>query len=249
MWKPSPLLGAGMILAGVSGAAHGQTISSQVRPILSPSEQQLDYTTAKLALDTLIDPAIDEAGIRRELETLTAQAREIAGPTATDEVKLNAVRRVIYRAGAWNGHNPLAYDQADPLGLNVHNKLLSTYLRTRRGNCVSVPSLFLILADRLGLNVSFATAPLHVFIRYTDPQGRAFNIETTSGANLARPEWLRRNFPMTDRAIRKRSLHANPHQTRGGRPDGSDGDGMVARERSPSRCHRYRRRNSRTFPT
>lgn len=64
-----------------------------------------------------------------------------------------------------------------------------------------MPTLFLILADRLGLNVSFGTAPLHVFIRYTDPQGRAFNIETTSGANLARPEWYRQNLPMTDKAI------------------------------------------------
>lgn len=201
MWKPSPLLVAGMILAGVSGTAHGQAISSQVRVILSSPEQQLDYATAKLALDRLIDPAIDETGIRRELEILTAQAREIAGPNPTDEAKLNAVRRVIYRAGAWNGGNPFSYDHQDPLGVNVHNKLLSTYLRTRRGNCISMPILFLILADRLGLNVGFGTAPLHVFIRYTDLQGQAFNIETTSGANLARGDWYRQNLPMTDRAI------------------------------------------------
>ncbi len=189
------------MLAIAPGVSYGQALSSQVRGIISVPEPQLDYATAKLALDRLIDPTIDEASIRRELEALTAQARAIAGPNATDEGKLNAVRHVIYRAGAWNGQNPFGYDQADPLGLNVHNKLLLTYLRKRRGNCVSMPALFLILADRLGLNVSFATAPLHVFIRYTDPQGRAFNIETTSWANLARPELLRRNFPMTDRAI------------------------------------------------
>jgi regulator of sirC expression with transglutaminase-like and TPR domain len=108
---------------------------------------------------------------------------------------------VICKAGPWNDNRPFTYDHDDPLGLNVQNKLLSTYLRTRRGNCVSMPTLFLILADRLGLNVSFGTAPLHVFIRYTDPQGRTFNIETTSGANLARPEWYRQNLPMTDKAI------------------------------------------------
>lgn len=188
-----------LVLAPAS--ANAQSPASQVRAIISVPDGQLDYTTSKLALDRLIEPSFDEAAIRRELDNFAAQARVIAGPNATDEVKLNAVRRVIYRAGFWNGQNPFAYDMADPLGLNVHNKLLSTYLRTRRGNCVSMPTLFLILADRLGLNVSFATAPLHVFIRYTDPQGSAFNIETTSGANLVRPEFLRRNFPMTDRAI------------------------------------------------
>ena len=178
---------------------------SSSQPAQSPVTQaitsQSDLATTKLALDKLVDPSIGEAAVRRELDFLTAQARAIAGPTATDEQKINAVRRVIYKAGKWNDNRPFTYDHQDPFGLNVQNKLLSTYLRTRRGNCVSMPTLFLILADRLGLNVSFGTAPLHVFIRYTDPQGRAFNIETTSGANLARPEWYRQIMPMTDRAV------------------------------------------------
>lgn len=201
MQRPFANLVAALSLALSSDAASCQSVSSQVQELLTVPDRELDYTSAKLAFDRLIDPAIDEAAIRRELDNLTAQARTIAGSNATDEAKLNAVRHVIYRAGAWNGQNPFAYDMADPLGLNVQNKLLSTYLRTRRGSCVSMPTLFLIVADRLGLNVSFATAPLHLFIRYTDPQGRAFNIETTSGANLARPELLRQHFPMTDRAI------------------------------------------------
>lgn len=170
-------------------------------PVTAAITSQSDLTTTKLALDKLVDPSIDEAAVRREIDGLAAQARTIAGPNATDEQKLNAVRRVIYKAGPWNDNRPFTYDHDDPLGLNVQNKLLSTYLQTRRGNCVSMPTLFLILADRLGLNVSFGTAPLHVFIRYTDPQGRAFNIETTSGANLTRLEWYRQNLPMTDRAI------------------------------------------------
>jgi regulator of sirC expression with transglutaminase-like and TPR domain len=168
----------------------------------APSEHsEIDLTSAKLAVDKLVDPSIDEAAVRRELDRLTVQARAIAGPNATDEMKINAVRRVIYKAGPWNGNRPFSYDHADPFGLNIQNKLLSTYLRTRKGNCISMPTLFLIIADRLGLNVSFGLAPLHVFVRYTDPQGRAFNLETTSGANLARPEWYRQNMPMTDRAI------------------------------------------------
>jgi len=170
-------------------------------PVTAAITSQSDLTTTKLALDKQVDPSIDEAAVRRELDGLAAQARAIAGANATDEQKINAVRRVIYKAGPWNDNRPFTYDHDDPLGLNVQNKLLSTYLRTRRGNCVSMPTLFLILADRLGLNVSFGAAPLHVFIRYTDPQGRAFNIETTSGANLARPEWYRQNLPMTDTAI------------------------------------------------
>ena len=64
-----------------------------------------------------------------------------------------------------------------------------------------MPTLFLLLGERLKLDVSLSTAPLHMFVRYTDPEGRAFNIEATSGANLARLAWYREKLPMSDRAI------------------------------------------------
>lgn len=109
---------------------------------------------------------------------------------------------MIYESGPWNGGRPFAYDLDDPLGRSLPNKLLHNYLTTGRGQCVSMPTLFLILADRLGLNVSLVLAPDHVFVRYTDAQGRSFNLETTSGGHPARDEWVRQNFPMGDLAVR-----------------------------------------------
>ncbi|NJS13644.1 MAG: hypothetical protein HC788_02290 [Sphingopyxis sp.] len=64
-----------------------------------------------------------------------------------------------------------------------------------------MPILFLILAERAGLNTSLATAPLHVFVRYIDPGGAPANAEATSGGHFSRNEWYRENFPMTDLAI------------------------------------------------
>jgi regulator of sirC expression with transglutaminase-like and TPR domain len=115
--------------------------------------------------------------------------------------RLSALRRVIYESGAWNGGRPFAYDHADPLGRNVRNKLISTYLATRRGNCVSMPILVLIVGERMGLNLALSTAPLHIFLRYADEAGREINLEATSGALPARAIWYRQNLPMTDRAI------------------------------------------------
>jgi regulator of sirC expression with transglutaminase-like and TPR domain len=64
-----------------------------------------------------------------------------------------------------------------------------------------MPVLFLIVADRIGLKVRLAAAPLHLFVRYTDPAGADHNLEATSGGHEARSEWYRTNLPMTDRAI------------------------------------------------
>jgi hypothetical protein len=64
-----------------------------------------------------------------------------------------------------------------------------------------MPILFLILADRLGLDMALAEAPLHMFVRWRDESGGTLNLETTSGAHPARDAWFRHNMPMTDLAL------------------------------------------------
>jgi regulator of sirC expression with transglutaminase-like and TPR domain len=184
--------------------AVGQTTgtpAAAVREVLSVPDGRLDYARAKLAFDRTIDPSLNVEATLAEVERLARSATAIAGPNATPEGKLSALRQVIYQSGAWNGNRPFSYDHADPLGQNVRNKLLSTYLATRRGNCVSMPVLMLLVGERMGLNLSLSTAPLHVFVRYTDPSGREINLEATSCGHPARTLWYRQNLPMTDRAI------------------------------------------------
>lgn len=56
-----------------------------------------------------------------------------------------------------------------------------------------MPILFLILGDRLGLDMALASAPLHMFVRWRDSSGRTLSLETTSGAHPARDAWFRHN--------------------------------------------------------
>lgn len=189
---------ASALLANNAFAQTGANPAARIRELLASSS---DFSSAKLAFDSLVNPSLDGAPVSRVVDRLSEHARELAGANADDTHKLAAVRTVIYQPGAWNDNRPFAYDMRDPLGRDIQNKLLATYVRRRLGNCVSMPILFLILADRLGLNVGLATAPHHVFVRYTTPAGRAVNLETTSGGHPARDVWYRENMPMTDAAI------------------------------------------------
>lgn len=172
-----------------------------VREVLNRPESRVDYLDAAMTFDRLIDKSSDAVATRATVERLVDAARQMAGPRPTDAYKLAAVRKAIYDAGAWNHNRAFSYDLDDPFGAQVKSKMLSTYVRTRKGNCVSMPILFLIVADRMGLKVHLAAAPLHLFIRYTDPAGTDHNLEPTSGGHKARDEWYRQNLPMTDRAI------------------------------------------------
>jgi len=197
-----------LLLAMANLAWHGSAVAQPasspaaiVQGILSVPDDQLDYARAKLAFDRIVDPSVNVEATLAEIDRLARRATALAGPGAAPARKLAALRTAIYQPGAWNGGRPFAYDHADPLGRNVRNKLIATYLRTRRGNCVSMPILVLLVGERMGLNLALSTAPLHIFLRYTEENGREINLEATSGALPARTEWIRRNAPMSDRAI------------------------------------------------
>jgi regulator of sirC expression with transglutaminase-like and TPR domain len=121
---------------------------------------------------------------------------------ASDEEKLNALKKYLYVKGDWNDNKPYHYSFSDPLGEKIENKLLSNYLESREGNCVSMPILFLILGNKIGLDATLSNAPNHLFIKYTDKKlGITYNLETTSGAGITRDEWYRKQMPMTDKSI------------------------------------------------
>lgn len=189
------------LVPSTAKAEAGSTEVETVKTVLSQPESGLDFLAAAMAFDRAIDKGSDTSAARATVARLVDAARQMAGPKPTDTYKLAAVRKAIYASGAWNHSRPFTYDLADPLGQQVRSKMLSTYVRTRKGNCVSMPVLFLIVSDRMGLKVRLAAAPLHLFVRYTDPAGVDHNLEATSGSHEAPADWYRAKLPMTDRAI------------------------------------------------
>lgn len=182
-------------------------VADEVRSIIQMQSSRLSYSDAKMRFDALVDPSIDiesasvlldrlELNTRKMLETLP-EAEAVKGIE-----KLRALKALVYQPGWWNDDRPFEYDHDDPLGENIHNKLLATYLDKRKGNCVSMPVLFLILGERLGLDLTLSTAPLHVLVKYTDDtSGETYNLEATSGAGFTRDSWYQKKSPMTAASI------------------------------------------------
>ena len=173
---------------------------NKVLALLNTPEKHIDFALAKLTIDSIIDPDLDIKYETHRLE-LMVQAINAMGLITSMEKK-NALRTFIYEPGIWNQYHPFSYNFNDPKGTNIKSKLISHYLTNRNGNCISMPFLFIILGQRLGLDVAASTAPLHVFVKYTDDAtGVTYNLETTSGGNPARDSWLRQGFPMSQLAV------------------------------------------------
>jgi regulator of sirC expression with transglutaminase-like and TPR domain len=175
--------------------------AKHLRNILNQPEQEIDLAKTKLTIDKLIDPTIDVDANLKKLEAMVARIKTMPGFSTSSTAKMQALKRYIYEPGEWNNFQPYQYDLDDPLGTKLNNKLLPHYLVSKKGNCVTMPFLFIILGQRLDIDVTTATAPLHILVKFKDEMGTMYNLETTSGANPTRDVWYREQIPMKDEAV------------------------------------------------
>lgn len=181
----SLFLALGVVLVfGLPNAKAAAPTNNQLAPlreVFRMPERQIDFAQAKLTVDRLIDPSIDAAAVLRELDQLTGTIKQRIPAGLTKRAELDVLLNTLYKPGPWNGNKPFSYDLNDPFGKNRKNKLLATYLATRKGNCVSMPILVAILGQRLGLIMTLATAPDHVMVKFVDDEGHWLNVEATAG--------------------------------------------------------------------
>ncbi|MBU1360162.1 MAG: transglutaminase-like domain-containing protein [Gammaproteobacteria bacterium] len=168
--------------------------------LLKQPESSMDLARVKLAIDHMIDPGIDVARTLAQLDAMANEVRKLYAADASKQTAVEALRAYLHGPDPQRAR-PFHYDLDDPSGTKVSNKLLSTYLRTKKGNCVSMPILFVILGQKLGIDVTLARAPEHLFVKYRDPQGRDINLETTSGGFPRMDSSYQRDTPMTPTAL------------------------------------------------
>lgn len=162
---------------------------------------KVDYATAKLTVDRLIDPGTDTVAVRRELDRWEQAIRSNVPDGANGRQTLDALLKTLYQPGPWNGGKPFSYDLDDPLGKKPVNKRLATYLATRKGNCVSMPILVAILGQRLGLTITLSTAPEHVMAMFADDTQQAWMYVEATGGGYKRDESYIRDTGITQTAL------------------------------------------------
>ncbi|WP_312336293.1 hypothetical protein [Sphingobacterium sp.] len=87
-------------------------------------------------------------------------------------------------------YKPFTYDFEDVFG---HKDLISLFVSklvtTQRGNCNSLPYLYKILAEEIGVEANLALAPNHIYIKHNIKSIGWYNTELTSGI-FPQDAWL-----------------------------------------------------------
>jgi tetratricopeptide (TPR) repeat protein len=143
----------------LSAAASFEEMAVRPGGVLS-LEAALRAATSEGAVLTGI-PA-DEARMKKDLDRLTGRVRRAVGERREPRHIIAAMNRVIFKEEGF------AYDQ----GAKPENYLLDRVLARKRGNCLGLSALYLVLAERLDLPLRGVHVPAHCFVRVDASEGR-----------------------------------------------------------------------------
>ena len=101
-------------------------------------------------------------------------------------------------------HLPIKYDLDDYKSeKNFDSHFVSKLMRSGSGQCYSMPSYYLVLAEKMGAKAHWAFSPQHSFIKIQDNNGRWYNLELTCNSILSDAHYMNSSYIKAE-AIRNR---------------------------------------------
>lgn len=108
-----------------------------------------------------------------------------------------------------NNFTPYSYDFEDFSGKKDWTKMFTTKLmKTKNGNCHSLPYYYKILCKEIGASANLALAPNHIYIKHIDENGQWTNLELTNGG-FPRDQWIIKQMAISVEAI-KNEVYMKP---------------------------------------
>ena len=168
------LIGVLTILPALAYSSAG-SLEEEIDQLYKLPEERIDIGIASLKLAKEVQPDIDIASYSAMIDDMVKGAREITKGSTDPDYRIRALNTYLFM------RLRIEYDLSDPQARKPQNRWLNGMLDTKRGSCVTMPLLYLAVAQRLGYPVYPVNIPLHTFLRYVDPRLKKQNIEATGG--------------------------------------------------------------------
>ena len=169
------------------------SVQEELVATLALPEDKIDLTETLLLISRHWDPALEPAPLKQTLDRLTESARRQLQGNPSPQETVAILRKVIHQEGGYR-----YTDALDPAGMPVNpaELFLHGLLQTRRGYCMNLSLLYLILAERLNLPLYGVPLPNHFLVRYDSPEYRV-NIEATEGGTAFPDSFYEQRFGVT----------------------------------------------------
>ena len=176
-------------------AFAGEGYASSINAVLAQSGLKVDIGKAALVFAKEIFPEIDIDKYSADIDRMASQVHRLNAGREDPEMRVSALNTVLYR------RERIAYDHSKDAHIRRENRFLNGILETRKGTCVTMPMLYLAVAQRLGYPIYPVAAPDHLFLRYVLPNGNYYNIEATGEGGQSPDEAYIKEFGVKARAL------------------------------------------------
>jgi len=122
-----------------------------------------ELETGMLLLNRTVNPALDVAGICTQLDALAARCRKLAPASRSLRDQCRAINRVLFEELGLRGNGE---NYTDP-----NNSLLDQVLSRHLGIPLSLSVVYLLVAQRIGLELEPVGVPGHFLIGCYEPEG------------------------------------------------------------------------------
>ncbi|MCH8207787.1 MAG: tetratricopeptide repeat protein, partial [Nitrospinae bacterium] len=153
------------------------SIEDQLSRIAAGPANQIDLVETLLLISRHWDPTIDPEFLRGKLISLTASVKERMADDPSPKKVVDILKQIIHKDYGYGYTNFV-----DPAGipLDASELFIHGLLNKKRGYCMNLSLLYLVLGEKLELPLYGVALPNHFFVRYDSPDHRV-NIETTQG--------------------------------------------------------------------
>jgi len=166
-----------------------------VDDLITLQEGQIDIGLVALRLAKEVYPEIDIAEYSKKIDGIVVGVRALTRYSTDPDFRIRALNTYLYK------HYKLEYDLSDPDAQKLENHFITGILDTKKGSCITMPLLYLAVAQRLGYPVYPVAAPSHLFLRYVDPKLKLQNIEATTGGGYVPDDEYQHVLKVSDKGI------------------------------------------------
>ena len=185
--------------------AQAQSKISTIEEILKLPEEQIDIGFASLVMAKEFYPNLNIEFFLYAFDYMAQRFNHYFGHLKSPEDRVRALNSYLYRKGVWNDSITFSYDDDDLHTTRLSNKFINGYIATKKGSCITMPLLYVILGERLGWPIHPVRSAKHFFIRYLNDQSVPNfqeNIEATNGGGYLSNKQYQEDVLIPEKAIK-----------------------------------------------
>lgn len=159
-------------------------------------EDKIDIANVALNLAKDFYPTISVEAYSKTIDDIAMRVRQKIKDSEDPRELFRALYEIVLYPGEY------ALDRSVDVNKLFEPAFLNKLLDTKLGNCVTMTTLYMAVAQRLGYPVFMVQAPGHLFLRYEPQKGDSFNLEIIRQGFIQTDQDYIDDFSLTEKSIK-----------------------------------------------